>query len=62
MACIPLPAALIWQLLHTNKTVIIENLCNLDKLPEGLFTVCALPLRYAQADGSPIRAVAILED
>jgi len=42
--------------------VIIENLCNLDKLPEGLFTVCALPLRYAQADGSPIRAVAILED
>lgn len=50
------------QLLSTNKTVIIENLCNLDKLPEGLFTFCALPLRYENADGSPIRAVAILED
>ena len=50
------------QLLSTNKTVIIENLCNLDKLPQGLFTFCALPLRYENADGSPIRAVAILED
>ena len=48
------------QLLATNKTVIIENLNNLDKLPEGLFTFCALPLRYQQADGSPIRAVALL--
>ena len=46
----------------TNKTVIIENLNNLDKLPQGLFTFCALPLRYENADGSPIRAVAILED
>ena len=34
----------------------------LDKLPQGLFTFCALPLRYENADGSPIRAVAILED
>ncbi len=50
------------QLLSTNKAVIIENLCNLDKLPQGLFTFCALPLRYENADGSPIRAVAILED
>ena len=50
------------QVLSTNKTVIIENLNNLDKLPEGLFTLCALPLRYENADGSPIRAVAILED
>ena len=49
------------QLLSTNKTVIIENLNNLDKLPQGLFTFCALPLRYEQADGSPIRAVALLE-
>ena len=50
------------QVLSTNKTVIIENLNNLDKLPQGLFTFCALPLRYENADGSPIRAVAILED
>ena len=50
------------QLLSTNNAVIIENLNNLDKLPQGLFTFCALPLRYEQADGSPIRAVALLED
>lgn len=49
------------QLLTTDKTVIIENLNNLDKLPQNLFTFCALPLRYADADGSPIRAVALLE-
>lgn len=49
------------QLLSTDKTVIIENLNNLDKLPGGLFTFCALPLRYENADGSPIRAVALLE-
>ncbi len=49
------------RLLTTNKTVIIENLNNLDKAPEGLFTFCALPLRYEKADGSPIRAVALLE-
>lgn len=48
------------QLLTTDKTVIIENLNNLDKLPGGLFTFCALPLRYRDADGSPIRAVALL--
>jgi len=49
------------QLLITDKTVIIENLNNLDKLPGDLFTFCALPLRYIDADGSPIRAVALLE-
>ena len=49
------------QLLITDKTVIIENLNNLDKVPAGLFTFCALPLRYENADGSPIRAVALLE-
>ncbi len=48
------------QLLATDKTVIIENLNNLNKLPEGLFTLCALPLRYTDADGSPIRAIALL--
>ena len=48
-------------MIATNKTVIIENLNNLDKAPEGLFTFCALPLRYEKADGSPIRAVALLE-
>lgn len=50
------------QLFREHEIVIIENLCNLDKLPQSLFTLCALPLRHLDADGSPIRAVALLED
>ena len=45
------------KLLATNQTVIIENLCNLQKGPEGLFTFCGLPLKYIHADGAPIRAI-----
>lgn len=50
------------QLFREHDIVIIENLCNLDKLPAGPFTLCALPLRHLGADGSPIRAVALLKD
>lgn len=50
------------QLFRQHDMVIIENLCNLDRLPGGLFTLCALPLKYPNADGSPVRAVALLED
>lgn len=49
------------QVLGTNRFVIIENLCNLDKVGKGLFLFCALPLKFANADGAPIRAIAILE-
>lgn len=45
-----------------NEIVVIENLANLDKVGEGLFTFLALPLRYQDADGSPIRAVAMVEE
>jgi len=50
------------KLFQENEMVIIENLTNLDKVGKGLFMFCALPLRYEQADGSPIRAVAMLEE
>ena len=33
----------------------------LDQIGDGLFTLFALPLRYQDADGSPIRAVAVLD-
>ena len=39
----------------------MENLANLDQFGDGLFTLFALPLRYQDADGSPIRAVAVLD-
>ena len=40
----------------------IENLCNLDQVTGKRFTFIALPLRIRQGTGSPIRAVAILEE
>jgi kynurenine formamidase len=41
--------------------VIVENLTNLEKLPAGIFTFSCLPLPLIQADGSPVRAVAVVE-
>ena len=50
------------MLLSQAEIVIIENLTNLDKIGGGLFTFAALPLKYQDADGAPIRAVAMLEE
>ena len=50
------------MLLSQRDIVIIENLTNLNKIGGGLFTFAALPLKYKDADGAPIRAVAILEE
>ncbi|WP_455543349.1 cyclase family protein [Intestinibacter sp.] len=44
-----------------NNLVIIENLCNLDQIGDGLFTFCALPLKFINSDGASVRAVAILD-
>ena len=49
-------------LLSQRDIVIIENLTNLDKIGEGLFLFAALPLKYENADGAPVRAVAMLEE
>jgi len=40
----------------------MENLCNLDKLVGKHFTFIGLPLRIRKGTGSPIRAVAILDE
>ena len=50
------------MLLSQRDIVIIENLTNLDQIGGGLFTFAALPLKYKDADGAPIRAVAIIEE
>jgi arylformamidase len=39
--------------------LIIENLNNLDSLPQSPFTFFCLPLKIAEADGSPTRAIAV---
>ena len=49
-------------LLSQRDIVIIENLTNLDKIGEGLFLFAALPLKYENADGAPVRAIAMPEE
>jgi kynurenine formamidase len=44
------------------KATHYENLCNLDKLVGKRFTFIALPLRIRKGTGSPVRAIAILEE
>lgn len=46
------------KLFEHNEIVVIENLCHLDQIGEGLCWFFALPLKHADADGSPVRAVA----
>ena len=43
------------------KIIMVEGLSYLENLPEGEFTFIALPLKIKRGDGSPVRAVAILD-
>jgi kynurenine formamidase len=42
--------------------VIVEGLINLDQLVGKTFTFIALPLRMKDASGSPVRAIAMIDD
>ncbi len=46
--------------LLSNNILIIENLCNLDKLPSR-FKIIALPLKIKGATGSPARVIAVID-
>ena len=50
------------KLFQDSEIVVIENLMNLHLLGDELFTFCALPLKHKDADGSPIRAIALLDE
>lgn len=39
--------------------LILENLCNLEKIPNTSFKLIVLPLKLKNATGSPVRAIAI---
>ena len=43
-----------------HDTIIIENLANLEKLTDKPFMFSCFPLKFENADGSPVRAVAII--
>jgi len=49
------------KVFFAKNMVIIENLVNLDGLFGREFIFSCLPLKIHEADGSPVRAVAILE-
>ena len=48
------------NLLLADEVLIIENLCNLDKLIDQRFKLYCIPLNIQNADGSPVRAFAEL--
>jgi arylformamidase len=50
------------QILMEKGLLILENICQLDKVGKMEFTLAAFPLKIADADGSPIRAMAILDE
>ncbi|NOW82186.1 kynurenine formamidase [Clostridium beijerinckii] len=50
------------KLFAETDIVVIENLTSLDKVVNDIFTFCALPIKFKDSDGAPVRAIAILED
>jgi arylformamidase len=50
----------IHKIILSHKKLIIENLCNLTPVPQSGFYFSCLPLKTPNADGCPVRAVAIL--
>ncbi|RST74128.1 cyclase family protein [Siminovitchia acidinfaciens] len=44
-----------------NDILIIENLINLDKIKQSRFNFIGMPLRLREATGSPIRAIAFVD-
>lgn len=52
------------KLFEAADMVVIENLCNLDRVEEETegkaFTLIATPIKYKNADGAPIRALAMI--
>jgi kynurenine formamidase len=49
-------------ILLAEDIILIENLTNLDKLPSTIFSFQCLPIHIENADGSPIRAIAMIEE
>ena len=47
-------------ILMEHDIILIENLTNLDKLPDSIFSFQCLPINIEHADGSPVRAIAVI--
>ena len=49
----------IHKILSKNNILIVENLCNLEKILRVHFKLIVLPLKLKNATGSPVRAIAV---
>jgi kynurenine formamidase len=47
------------QIFSKNNVLILENLCNLEKISRDHFKLIVLPLKLKDATGSPVRAIAV---
>lgn len=47
--------------LLSNQILVVENLCNLNRINNAKFTLLITPLKLVRASGSPIRAIGIEE-
>ena len=56
------PPHLTHQILLGHQILIVENLAYLDQLPDTSFQLIALPLKITGRDGSPVRAIAKVEE
>jgi arylformamidase len=45
-----------------NEILIVENLTNLSELPDKIFSFFCFPLKIKDADGSPVRAAALISE
>ncbi|TSA24196.1 MAG: cyclase family protein [Bacteroidetes bacterium] len=50
------------HILLGKEILLIENLTNLDKLPDGVFSFQCFPLKVENAEGSPVRAIAVMDE
>ncbi len=48
------------KLLLAKNVLVVENLCNLDRIPRDRFRLVVAPLKFQGATGSPVRALAVL--
>ena len=49
------------KILLSNQILVVENLCNLNRINNAKFTLLITPLKLVRASGSPIRAIGIEE-
>jgi arylformamidase len=62
---VPCPNISDWTIIHQtllgNSVLIVEGLVNMEEIKDTEFTFIALPLKIRGRDGSPVRAIAVMD-